>query len=66
MPLIWRIWRSSDSAYFSVAARLEPVICRSIAAGEPKFRIWLTMSAGGKEKVVPGKSSASLARSVRT
>ena len=27
----------------------------SIGAGEPKFRIWLTMSAGGNENVTPGK-----------
>ena len=36
-------------------ARLVPVTCTSIGAGAPKFRIWLTMSAGGKEKVDAGK-----------
>ena len=32
-----------------------PATCTSIGAGEPKFRIWLTISAGRKEKVEPGK-----------
>ncbi len=31
-----------------------PRICTSIGAGAPKFRIWLMMSAGRNENVVPG------------
>ena len=49
-----RILRSSMLAYTRLASALGPEICRSIGAGEPKFRIWLTMSAGRKAKVVPG------------
>ena len=47
----------------SSRVRLVPRICRSIGAGAPKFRIWLTMSAGRNEKVVPGNSRGSSSRS---
>ena len=39
-----------------------PAICTSIGAGEPKFRIWLMISAGRKEKVVPGNSTGRISR----
>ena len=45
---------------------LVPVTCTSSGAGAPKFRIWLVMSGGGKEKVTPGNSRGSLSRRVRT
>ena len=32
-----------------------PATCTSMGAGAPKFSTWLTMSAGRKEKVEPGK-----------
>ena len=38
-----------------VPARLAPVNWTSIAAGRPKFRIWVTMSAGWKKNSMPGK-----------
>ena len=38
----------------------------SMGAGEPKFRIWLTISAGGNEKVVPGNRAGRRSRSVFT
>ena len=47
-------------------AGLVPVTCTSIGAGEPKFRIWLTMSGGGKEKIVLGKIARQDSRRVRT
>ena len=37
-----------------------------MGAGAPKFRIWLMMSAGRNEKVAPGNSCGSRARSVLT
>ena len=40
----------------AVGLRSAPATCTSIGAGEPKFRIWLTMSAGRNEKVVPGNA----------
>lgn len=43
---------------------LYPVTWTSIGAGSPKFRIWLTMSAGWKKKVTPGNSRGSVSRSV--
>ena len=49
--------RSSTFAYAKSAGRLLPRICRSIGAGEPKLRIWLTMSAGGNENVTPGNAT---------
>jgi hypothetical protein len=42
-----------------IRARSAPRTCRSIGAGAPKFRIWLTMSAGRNEKVVPGNARGS-------
>ena len=38
----------------------------SIGAGRPKFRICDTMSAGRKEKVVPGNFCGSTVRSALT
>ncbi len=43
-----------------------PLTWTSIGAGAPKFRIWLMMSAGRKEKVEPGKRSGSALRSCWT
>ena len=40
-----------------------PVNCTSIAAGKPKFRICVTMSAGWKKNSMPGKRFGSSARS---
>ena len=44
----------------AVGAIFEPMTCTSIGAGEPKLRIWLTMSAGRNEKVVPGNGAATV------
>ena len=55
---------ATSSAISWVACRLNPVTCTSIGAGSPKFKIWLTMSAGWKKKVTPGKSRGSVSRSV--
>ena len=67
IPGMLRSCRSRSVAIgHGVARSRGPTICRSMGAGIPKFRIWLTMSAGGKEKVVPGKSCASRARKLRT
>ena len=45
--------------------RRVPMNWMSIGAGRPKFRIWLTMSAGWKMKSVPGNSLGSSMRSLR-
>ncbi len=39
------------------------MIWTSIAAGRPKFRIWVTMSAGWKKNSMPGNRFGSSARS---
>ena len=31
-----------------------PTTCTSIGAGNPKFKIWVTMSAGWKKNSLPG------------
>ena len=53
----------SDSA---AACRSLPTTWRSIGAGTPKLRIWLTMSAGRKAKEVPGNWRGSCSRMVLT
>ncbi len=45
-----------------LAATLNPLTWISIGAGAPKFRIWLTMSAGRKAKLTPGYASGNDAR----
>ena len=66
MPGMLRIRLSSLLAYAKFASRLAPRICRSIGAGAPKFRIWLTMSAGRNEKLMPGNSRGNCSRSAWT
>jgi hypothetical protein len=41
---------------------LGPVNCTSMAAGRPKLRIWVTMSAGWKKNSTPGKRRGSSAQ----
>ncbi|MNX77314.1 hypothetical protein D3C86_1088530 [compost metagenome] len=43
-----------------------PTIWTSIGAGRPKLRIWLTISAGRNEKLMPGKASGNAASSLST
>ena len=66
MPGICLIRASSALAYFRSACTSLPTTCRSIGAGTPKFRIWLTMSAGRKAKEVPGNWRGSCSRIVLT
>jgi len=66
MPGIVRMRRSSSFAYFWLACWFGPLTCTSIGAGAPKFRIWLTISAGRNENVVPGKRRGSCVRNSRT
>ncbi len=49
----------------ALAAMSSPLNCTSMAAGRPKFRICVTMSAGWKKNSMPGKRLGSSARSVR-
>lgn len=63
-PGMTAIRRSSLRAKAWLASAFFPVIWTSIGAGAPKFRIWLVMSAGRKEKVVPGNVFRSVSRSV--
>ena len=58
-PGTWRIFASSLLAKARLALRSAPAIWTSIGAGEPKLRIWLTISAGRKENVVPGNALGS-------
>ncbi len=44
------------------SARSLPTTWMSMGAGEPKFRIWLVMSAGRNEKVAVGYSRGSTSR----
>ena len=53
---------ASAAANRRFASRLRPTTWTSIGAGRPKFRIWLTMSAGMNEKWTPGNCSASSSR----
>src|SRR5271170_2541284 len=52
------------SAYAMSASVLRPMICTSIGAGRPKFKILAVMSPGGKVYAVPGNSLGSLARRI--
>src|SRR5260221_7171682 len=54
IPGISLTFVSSALAYLRSAARSRPATCKSIGAGTPKFRTWLTISAGGKGEGVPG------------
>ena len=56
---IW-IRRSSLSANRRLSSTSYPVTWMSIGEGRPKFRIWLTMSAGRNEKSTPGNCSRQL------
>ena len=57
------ILRSSSVRVGEVRRRgSAPRICRSIGAGAPKFRIWLTMSAGRNENVDAGEARAAAPR----
>ena len=60
---IMRIFFVSSAASAVFASRLLPVNCTSIAAGRPKFRICVTMSAGWKKNSTPGKRFGSSRRS---
>ena len=54
-PVTWAIRFSKLGGEARLAARSVPITCTSIGAGRPKFRICVTMSAGRKAKVAPGK-----------
>jgi hypothetical protein len=66
IPGICLIRANRALAYFLSACRSLPTTCRSIGAGTPKFRIWLTMSAGKNAKEVPGNWRGSCSRIVLT
>ena len=57
---------SSGGIGFAFLPCRAPVTCTSMGAGEPKFRIWLTISAGRKEKVEPGKLCGNTMRNFLT
>ena len=61
-PGICRIFFTSSAASAALAAMLLPVNWTSIAAGRPKLRIWVTMSAGWKKNSIPGKRFGSSRR----
>ena len=52
----------SFNAWRRLPSRSRPTIWMSIGAGRPKFRIWLTMSAGRNAKLMPGNSATSFCR----
>src|SRR5258708_34878337 len=54
IPGIALTFASSALAYVRFAARSRPATCKSIGAGTPKFRTWLTISAGGEGKGARG------------
>ncbi len=65
-PGICSICLFSAAASAALASTLAPVNCTSIAAGRPKFRICVTMSAGWKKNSMPGKRFGSSRRRMAT